>query len=68
MRSETEENSYIFNADLDQDEYFYTLKKRIYQSAREGYALNLMLFLNRVQISTVRNVLVNQVRKHVELC
>lgn len=47
--------------DLDKDEYFYSIKKRIYQSAKEGYALNLQVVISKVESIEIRNVLVNQV-------
>lgn len=48
--------------DLDKDEYFYSIKKRIYQSAKEGFALNLhTLLISRVESNDIRNILVNQV-------
>jgi hypothetical protein len=45
--------------DPDKDEYFYSFKKRIYQSAKEGYSLNLQVLISRLP-TEVRNVLVNQ--------
>lgn len=47
--------------DLDKDEYFYSIKKRIYQSAKEGFSLNLQVLISRVESVEIRNVLVNQV-------
>lgn len=47
--------------DPDKDEYFYSIKKRIYQSAKEGFSLNLQVLISRVEATEVRNVLVNQV-------
>lgn len=49
--------------DPDKDEYFYSIKKRIYQSAKEGYAINLIALVSRVDSTEIRNVLVNQVRE-----
>lgn len=46
--------------DLDKDEYFYAIKKRIYQSAKEGFSLNLQVIISRVDATDIRNVLVNQ--------
>lgn len=46
--------------DLDQDEYFYSIKKRIYQSAKEGFSLNLQVLISRVESTEIRTVLVNQ--------
>lgn len=46
--------------DLDKDEYFYSLKKRIYHSAKDGYALNLALLLNKLESLEIRKTLVNQ--------
>jgi hypothetical protein len=46
--------------DPDKDEYFYSFKKRIYQSAKEGFSLNLQVLISRVEQIEVRNVLVNQ--------
>jgi hypothetical protein len=46
--------------DPDKDEYFYSIKKRIYQSAKEGFSLNLCVLLSRVESAEVRSVLVNQ--------
>lgn len=47
--------------DPDKDEYYYSIKKRIYQSAKEGFSLNLQVLISRVESTEVRNVLVNQV-------
>lgn len=47
--------------DLDKDEYFYAIKKRLYQSAKEGFALNLQVLISRVDSIEIKNVLVNQV-------
>lgn len=49
--------------EIEKDEYFYTLKKRIYQSAKEGFPLNLVLLLNKIDNSEIRNIIVNQVSK-----
>lgn len=46
--------------DPDKDEYFYSIKKRVYQSAKEGFSLHLISLLSRVESVEVRNVLVNQ--------
>lgn len=46
--------------DPDKDEYFYSIKKRIYQSAKEGFSLNLQVLISRVDPIEARNVLVNQ--------
>jgi hypothetical protein len=46
--------------DPDKDEYFYSIKKRIYQSAKEGFSLNLQVLISRVESTEIRNVLVNQ--------
>lgn len=46
--------------DPDKDEYFYSIKKRIYQSAKEGFSLNLQVLISRVDTMEIRNVLVNQ--------
>jgi hypothetical protein len=48
--------------DPDKDEYFYSIKKRVYQSAKEGFSLNLQVQLSRVESQEIKNVLVNQVR------
>jgi hypothetical protein len=50
--------------DLDKDEYFYALKKRIYFASKEGFSLNLALFLNKIESADVRSILVNQVSFH----
>lgn len=47
--------------EIDKDEYFYALKKRIYQSARAGFPLNLALYMNKIESPEVRNIIVNQV-------
>ena len=48
--------------DPDKDGYFHSIKKRIYQSAKEGFALNLQVLMSRVDTHESRNVLINQVR------
>lgn len=55
------ENHPDLEEEIEKDEYFYTLKKRIYQSAKEGFSLNLVLFLNKIESLEVRNIIVNQV-------
>lgn len=47
--------------DADKDEYYHSIKKRIYQSAKEGFSLNLCVLLHRIDDIESRNVLVNQV-------
>lgn len=46
--------------DPDKDEYFYSIKKRIYQSAKEGYSLNVQVLISKVEPVEARSVLVNQ--------
>lgn len=58
----TIDNHSELEEEIEKDEYFYTLKKRIYQAAKEGFALNLVLYLNKMESSEVRNIIVNQVR------
>lgn len=47
--------------EIEKDDYFYALKKRIYQSAKEGYSLNLVLHLNKIQSAEVKAIVINQV-------
>lgn len=47
--------------DPDKDEFYYSIKKKIYQSAKEGFAINLCVSLNKIDDIESRNVLVNQV-------
>lgn len=47
--------------EIDKDEYMYSIKKRIYQSAKEGFSLNLALHLSKLESSEIQNVLLNQV-------
>lgn len=47
--------------DPDKDEFYYSIKKKIYQSAKEGFAINLCVCLQNVGDLESRNVLVNQV-------
>lgn len=47
--------------DPDKDEFYYSIKKRIYQSAKEGFSLNLCVCLQKIEDIESRNVLVNQV-------
>lgn len=47
--------------EIEKDDYFYALKKRIYQSAKEGYSLNLILFLNKIESAEVKAIVINQV-------
>ena len=51
----------VLTEEIEKDEYFYTLKKRIYQSAKEGFSLNIVLLLNKITDAEVRNIIVNQV-------
>lgn len=53
--------------DPDKDEYFYSIKKRIYQSAKEGFSLNLQVLISRVESTEIRNVLVNQVSRRSKI-
>ena len=47
--------------EIEQDDYFYALKKRIYQSAKEGFALNLVLHLNKIESAELKAIVINQV-------
>jgi hypothetical protein len=47
--------------DPDKDEYYYLIKKRIYQASKDGFSVSLQNILNRVDSMEIRNVLVNQV-------
>ena len=47
--------------DPDKDEYFYSIKKKVYQSAKEGFSINLQVLISRVEPIEARSVLVNQV-------
>jgi hypothetical protein len=47
--------------DPDKDEYYYLIKKRIYQASKDGFSVSLQNILNRVESMEIRNVLVNQV-------
>lgn len=47
--------------EIEKDEYFYALKKRIYQSAKEGFSINIAVFLNKIESPEVRNIIINQV-------
>lgn len=46
---------------IDRDEFLYSIKKRIYLQAKEGFAINLQVLISRVESQEIRNVLVNQV-------
>jgi hypothetical protein len=54
-------NSLEIADDLDKDELYYSVKKRIYQSAKEGYSINLQVLVSKAESPEIRNVLVNQV-------
>jgi hypothetical protein len=45
----------------DNEEKFYAIKKRIYQAAKDGFSINMMLHLKKIESQEVRNVLINQV-------
>lgn len=49
-------------SDPDKDEYYYVIKKRIYQAAKDGYSVSLQNIINRVDDVAIKTVLVNQVR------
>lgn len=51
--------------DPDKDEYYYIIKKRIYQAAKDGHSLSLQNILNRVDDVGIKTVLVNQVRRNI---
>lgn len=51
--------------DPDKDEYYYLIKKRIYQAAKDGHSLSLQNILNRVDDVGIKTVLVNQVRRNI---
>lgn len=51
--------------DPDKDEYYYLIKKRIYQAAKDGHSLALQTILNRVDDVGIKTVLVNQVRRNI---
>lgn len=47
--------------DPDKDEYFYSIKKRIYASAKEGFPLNLQVLISKIDpANNQQTVLVNQ--------
>lgn len=46
---------------IDKDEVLYSIKKRIYLQAKEGFAINLQVLISQVASHEIRNVLVNQV-------
>lgn len=46
--------------DPDKDEHFYSIKKRIYQAAKEGFSLHLQVHISRAETAEIRTVLVNQ--------
>jgi hypothetical protein len=48
-------------SEIDKDEYFYGLKKKIYAASKSGFALNLATLLNKIDNPDIRNILVNQV-------
>ena len=48
-------------SEIDKDEYFYGLKKKIYAASKSGFALNLATLLNKITNPDIRNILVNQV-------
>lgn len=55
--------------DPDKDEYFYSIKKKIYASAKEGFALNLQVLISKVDpANNQRTVLVNQASDLVMKC
>ncbi|KAG5677884.1 hypothetical protein PVAND_007601 [Polypedilum vanderplanki] len=46
--------------ELDKDEYFYSLKKRIFLHAKDGFSLNIISLLNKIDSVEIKTVLVNQ--------
>lgn len=60
MTSDSQNQSDLLS-EIDKDEYFYGLKKRIYAAAKSGFALNLATYLNKIEHTDIRNILVNQV-------
>ena len=48
-------------SEIDKDEYFYGLKKKIYAASKSGFSLNLATLLNKIDNLDIRNILVNQV-------
>lgn len=61
--NETSTSSLEAADDPDKDEFYYSIKKRIYQSAKEGFSINLQVLVSRVESDEARNVLVNQASK-----
>lgn len=48
-------------SDAATDEFYYSIKKRVYLAARDGFELLIPSLLNTIPSEEVRNVLVNQV-------
>lgn len=46
--------------DPDKDEYYYLIKKRIYQASKDGFSMSLQNIINRVDDVSIKTVLVNQ--------
>lgn len=51
---------------IDKDEFLYSMKKRIYLQAKEGFSINLQVLISRVESDAIRNVLVNQASQSVK--
>lgn len=54
-------------SEIDKDEYFYGLKKKIYAASKSGFSLNLATLLNKITNPDIRNILVNQVIPNNEI-
>ena len=55
-------------SEIDKDEYFYGLKKKIYAASKSGFSLNLATLLNKIENPDIRNILVNQVTTSIFVC
>lgn len=53
--------------ETDKDEFYYSIKKRIYYSCRDGFSLNLCSYLNAIETAEIRNVLINQASTNKEI-
>lgn len=53
--------------ETDKDEFYYSIKKRIYYSCRDGFSLNLCSYLNAIETPEIRNVLINQASTNKEI-
>lgn len=51
--------------DTDKDEYYYFIKRGIYQACKDGFSMSLQNIINHVDDVAIKTILVNQVKFNI---